>query len=646
MASFNLTVEDSSPLLTYLPAGAWQDSPTDDPLISSYSGTNFHRTNVEGATAAISFHGTGVTVMGGRRTGYGSFAATVDGRTIATGAASTSADSTQQILATVSGLALGDHQLVVTNTGADGAQLDIDSIIVADQLGVAGSRINLKNIDDSDAALTYLPSAQAWNVNAQDVYQGGTLRYSEDPNAAVSLAFEGEAVAVYGTMSPDHANMKITIDGQEAILGGGGSTQISRLHTKTLLYFKTGLGPGRHTFSLASENPSPQAPFIDLDAVAILSAASPTAPVVPGSNNNVNPSSTPVFSGIISPSGTPFVSNDVSSGNAASGSQRGGGLSKGAIIGISVGGAVGLIVLLGLCYFAFLLRRRSKSSNRGNGPTPPLMNTNTGSPRFGLGRPRSTSPLSPDLPMQQDPRSVEAGMVSGPMENSVFVFPPPKAAVAPLPSPKGWRTRAGDERHSIAPSYYGSPASGKSYNLPPRPDTASSQAPLMPDSAGSPLGPRSMRLPIPKVQVKVQPPTPITPPVPSSAAYGYPSMPSGSGANGYSRIHSPHTSPQTSYQQFSPRMATRNSPNAPSDIILEEERDSFILSPQASTVSSPMSSPRMRRNPSRDLTTRVIPPRKPVPAFSPDEYGTSPSSTIIDRLNRSPRPTQRTDGYI
>lgn len=82
--------------------------------------------------------GTGVTVMGGRRAGYGSFSVTVDGQTIATGGASTSADSTQQILATVSGLALGDHQLVLTNTGTNGALLDIDSVIVADELGVAG----------------------------------------------------------------------------------------------------------------------------------------------------------------------------------------------------------------------------------------------------------------------------------------------------------------------------------------------------------------------------------------------------------------------------------------------------------------------------------------------------------------------------
>jgi hypothetical protein len=286
-------------------------------------------------------------------------------------------------------------------------------------------------------------------------------------------------------------------------------------------------------------------------------------------------------------------------------------------------------VLLGLCYFAFLLRRRSKSSNRGNGPTPPLGN-NVGSPRFGLGRPRSASPLSPDLPMQQDPKSIEAGMVSAPMENSVFVFPPPKATTSPGPSPKSWRSRGGEERerHSIAPSYYGSPSSGKSYNLPPRPGTADSQMPLILDTTGSPLGPRGMRLPIPQVQVKVQPPTPITPPVPSGASYQYPSMPSGSGANGYSRIQSPQTSPQNSYRQFSPRMAMKNSPNAPSDIILEEERDDFILSPQASPAASPMSSPRMRRNPSRDLGTRVIPPRKPVPAYSPDEHG-SPSSTII-----------------
>lgn len=264
------------------------------------------------------------------------------------------------------------------------------------------------------------------------------------------------------------------------------------------------------------------------------------------------------------------------------------------------------------------------------------MRTNVGSPKFGLARPRSASPLSPDLPMQQDPKSIEAGMVSAPMENSVFVFPPPKAATAPLPSPKSWRNRGGEERerHSIAPSYYGSPASGKSYNLPPRPGTADSEIPLVPGSAGSPLGPRGIRLPIPQVQVKVQPPTPITPPVPSGASYHYPNMPSSSGANGYSRIHSPQTSPQTSYQSFSPRMAVRNSPNAPSDIILEEERDSFILSPQTSPAASPMSSPRMRRNPSRDLSTRVIPPRKPVPAYSPEEHRSTPSSTIVVSARR------------
>jgi hypothetical protein len=110
---------------------------------------------VEGAVAAINFHGsctsplaqlllmlvstgTGVTVMGGRRAGYGPFSVTLDDQIIASGAANGAADSTQQILATVSGLALGDHRLVLTNTGTDGALLDIDSVIVADQLGVAG----------------------------------------------------------------------------------------------------------------------------------------------------------------------------------------------------------------------------------------------------------------------------------------------------------------------------------------------------------------------------------------------------------------------------------------------------------------------------------------------------------------------------
>jgi hypothetical protein len=184
-------------------------------------------------------------------------------------------------------------------------------------------------------------------------------------------------------------------------------------------YYRNGLGPGRHTFSLAPDSPSPDAPFIDLDSITVYSGL--FTPASPAANRTT---STPT------PSGT-------SVGSSTSGNETRG-ISKGVLAGAIVGGIIGLLACLGLCFFAWRWHRRRQ-----------------GRPLGGLGLRRSDSPISPDLPMQHEPKRVEAGMISGPlsapMENSVFVFPPPA------------RSRFADRiRHSIAPSYYGSPESGSS----------------------------------------------------------------------------------------------------------------------------------------------------------------------------------------
>ncbi|EAU91458.2 hypothetical protein CC1G_01947 [Coprinopsis cinerea okayama7 len=385
----------------------------------SYSGQNYHRTSVRGASAVIDFRGTGITLFGGRRPGYGRYTVTVDGQTIiANGNADSAQDSTNQVLATVSGLALGNHRAVLTNL--DESPIDIDSVTVVDQLGSPGSQIRVQNHDDASPVFTYLPSTASWNINRRDAFQGGTLHYSQEPDAAVTMSFAGEAVALYGTMSPDRTNMKITIDGQETILTGGSNGHASRLHTKVLLYFRSGLSPGQHTFTLAAENPTREAPFLDIDAVAVLSTAS--------SSDGPRPSQ--VVPGTLSPTNT--------LGSATTGSQSSSGLSKGAIIGISIGGAIALILCIAFCAFAFFWRRRRREKGRTGIFIPP-------------------SPVSPDLPMQQDPKKIDRAMISGPLENSVFVFPPPPPPPVAKPSPP-----VDNARHSIAPSYYGSPISGQS----------------------------------------------------------------------------------------------------------------------------------------------------------------------------------------
>lgn len=49
------------------------------------------------------------------------------------------------------------------------------------------------------------------------------------------MQFWGEAIAVYGTVSPDHANMKATLDDDSSILNGGSNGLVNLLRPRTLL---------------------------------------------------------------------------------------------------------------------------------------------------------------------------------------------------------------------------------------------------------------------------------------------------------------------------------------------------------------------------------------------------------------------------
>jgi hypothetical protein len=48
----------------------------------------------------------------------------------------------------------------------------------------------------------------------------------------VTLAFSGDAVAVYGTMAPDRANVLLDIDGRQMMINGGASGVANTLHSQ------------------------------------------------------------------------------------------------------------------------------------------------------------------------------------------------------------------------------------------------------------------------------------------------------------------------------------------------------------------------------------------------------------------------------
>ncbi|KAK0225868.1 hypothetical protein IW262DRAFT_1358271 [Armillaria fumosa] len=386
MASLNLTVEDGSPLIFYSPAGAWTDSPNDDSSLPNYSGVSLHTTSTEGATATISFHGTGLTIYGGHRPTYGTYTVSLDGQGLSKGNASDIQASTRRLLASASGLSNGNHTAIITNTGST---IDIDYIDIECEIGSGPELITIP-FDDVDSHISYLPSESDWNINDKPAFINGTLHFTDVTDASASLSFTGDAVALYGTVSPDHANMRVSVDGLETTFSGSSNGSVSSLHPGILLYFSNGLGPDNHTITISAYREPSTGPFIDIDAIIVYFSN--------GTNNDggpVNGARHPVVSSLPSDASPPD-SNSVATST---------------VVGAVLGGVGGMALLAALL---FLLYRRKR-----------------------LTRPRedAISPSTPDLPMQR-PEILE------PDDN------------APLRRLESLRTVRYQSRLSIAPSYY------------------------------------------------------------------------------------------------------------------------------------------------------------------------------------------------
>ncbi|KJA27892.1 hypothetical protein HYPSUDRAFT_51823 [Hypholoma sublateritium FD-334 SS-4] len=418
MSSFDMTVEDSSPLIAYAPAGAWIDTPNNDPLATksthvdqTYLGASYHITSVLGATATLAFNGlpfypqiplvsaqsglgTGVSIFGGMRSNYGLYIITVDGHIIASGSAQ-AGNSTRQLLGTASGLSYGPHIAVLTNI--NGAPIDIDWIDFEAQVGASTtSAFSIAQIDNTDPTIVYSPE-MTWQANTNSQFFNKTLSFTQTPGASASLNFSGGAIAVYGTISPDHADIVITVDGQTRAFPGGSLGFASTLHAQ---YYQSDLSLASLHLLEYSGNPQSGGPFIDLDMISIFTTGPPTDTTVTASiSGTLAAESTP------SPSTSWAVTADFATSNRDD----------------------WLLVF-------FMLRRR-----RQNNTTKIDKSMISVSPVL----PMQKDPNASILPLQEDPQDLETG---GGIRRGAFPFP-----VAPR--------KASSLRHSesIAPSYYSDP---------------------------------------------------------------------------------------------------------------------------------------------------------------------------------------------
>ncbi|KAL0578300.1 hypothetical protein V5O48_003711 [Marasmius crinis-equi] len=298
---------------------------------------------------------TGIFMYGIDSADFGDYTVTVDGRDVSFKSANGNRGS-KKLLASAQGLNNGPHTATLVSSGSKAINLDYMDV----QHEAPGSSMSTAVIDDNDPRVTYQPSS-AWNVNNGNDFMNNTLHFSQTNGSSASLTFTGQAIAVYGTVSFDHANVQVTLDGQSKSFPANlGPTKSSSLHTQVLWYFAEALGPGQHSLSMISDVQQGTGPFIDVDAFVVYTFN--------GANDSVDDSS-----------------------NSSSGS-RSNSVPKAAIIGASVGGGVVLIVLLVL--LILFLRRRNGRKSRGeaNSPTTPVLPFQTSQ------RPESPFPAVPFPP--------------------------------------------------------------------------------------------------------------------------------------------------------------------------------------------------------------------------------------------------------
>lgn len=400
MAAFNVSADDSSPLISYSPAGAWTDSPVNDQNAQSYSQKTWHTVSSQGASATVQFNGTGVWFFGATRPDYGTYNISVDGQSVS-GNAQAQTASFQQLLGGQSSLANGPHTAVFTNTGST---VDLDSIIFETQIGSSASAtVTNTTTDDTSPAINYLPSSGDWVLlTSLEGNFNNTLHFTQTMGAQAQFMFDGDAVAVYGTVSPDQANYTVTVDGVERDFLGGSNGSASDLHEDTLLYFSNSLASQSHNLTLNVNSDQPNTgKVMDIDRLVVFTASNGTDST---SSNNTTSQSDP-GSTTQNPEGNSVnkVPNDPKGSHH---SKRLGHITIGAFVA-----GILIFVLLLLAVLAVVLIRRWRRRTQQNKMHPTSSIRTPTTPTLPIQTPSTPDigPLSPMWGAFSDPSNLEKG---------------------------------------------------------------------------------------------------------------------------------------------------------------------------------------------------------------------------------------------
>jgi hypothetical protein len=327
--AYNFTIDDSAPMIKYEPAGAWSDKVSADPNLNKYLRSSYHYTTTKGASASLTFVGTGISVIGSRSSFHGGFELRIDDQKIRGLNSFTPSTSGQyrSLLASVRGLTFGTHtvKLVSLATGTGFSSLDLDAFIVettgtsttGNNSVVAATTIDDGFISSATSTLTWSNgwAKQSKSAESNAVFLNSTIHETTTKGSSVTLDFVGEGIQIIGAVGPNNTQYDVQLDDGTAVVMNARAAGFTPSST---LYYQTNLAAGPHKVIIT--NTATDGGALTIDSFQVFGGNG-------GGNSNVNK--------------TPPI---------------------GAIIGAAVAGLVLLCLILGLGFF--LWRRKRLNDER------------------------------------------------------------------------------------------------------------------------------------------------------------------------------------------------------------------------------------------------------------------------------------------
>ncbi|KAF8971212.1 hypothetical protein BDZ97DRAFT_1914217 [Flammula alnicola] len=289
------SVDDTSPTISYSPLRDTFSTPNLSAGWNPYfnlsgfavlqgetgNGTSQHITSLDGASLALQWHGTGITLMGNAT--QASYAITVDGTLIPP-----SPVPSDNVLTNIQGLNDSVHNITLTAQIPQGQNPPNSSMLVFDKAVIFSSplpvadNIGFKNqtIDDNDIAFL-----GRWSVvNASSgIYEFHTSKTAGD--RAVTT-FNGTTFLMLGQTSPLAGNYSVILDNTTVTLSG----RSSFTQDDSLLFFASDLDPNAlHTVTVQNLDGSELSLLVN--GFKSLTAPAPTATstgITPVGGSNTN----------------------------------------------------------------------------------------------------------------------------------------------------------------------------------------------------------------------------------------------------------------------------------------------------------------------------------------------------------------------